>query len=58
MANKSKVDELKHVQAHVSRLQAEWREEHLILQFLIAAGYVSEDKVNLARELARELTRI
>lgn len=37
----------------IEKLEAEWREEHRIIECLVAAGFVAQAKVDEARTLVR-----
>ena len=39
----------------VNRLEREWTEEHRVIELLRAAGLVTEEKIQQARELASSL---
>ena len=39
----------------VSRLEREWTEDHRVIELLRAAGFITEEKVQQARELASSL---
>lgn len=43
-----------HWKARAEKLDKEWQEEHRVLALLVAAGHVTEDKVEQARELLRK----
>lgn len=43
------------LKARVEKLEREWLEEHRIIKLLEAAGFVTEQKISQARELASSL---